>query len=70
MVYMDMKALLNSNIKLKALVNHVETYQVSVIAIWTVCVHFRKDIQKSLMRVGRTKELLKEIKGHEQCNRR
>jgi len=59
----DIKALLNNNTKLKALVNHVETCQASVIASWTASVHFRKDIQEILMSVDRAKELLKEING-------
>jgi len=58
MVHVDGTGLHNSTQSLKSYVNHVETLcQASVIANWTVCVHFSKDIQER-MRLDGARALL------------
>jgi hypothetical protein len=70
-VYVDVNELGNNTVSLRAYVDHVEGLcKASVTANWTACVHFGKDALESLLRLERSKDLLKEITGHEQDKRR
>jgi len=66
-VQVDVKLLDNNTVSLREYVDQMERLcKVNVIANWTACVHFRKDAEERLLRLERSKDLPKEIMGHEQ----